>query len=132
MLRCRKGGKLLNRLGLDDNTRLSNKGTIKEDCPFKIRCTYNDNLWSFLIIVYGHNRELLENITADSTYRSKKLKESMHLFDIADRAKFSPRNISTLLGSTHPSTSQDIYNQKQKTKKNVVGGQILEAKLVEI
>jgi len=56
----------------------------------------------------------------------------MHLFDIADRAKFSPRNISTLLGSTHPSTSQDIYNQKQKTKKNVIGLQILEDKLVEI
>ena len=53
-------------VGLDDNTRQSNKGTIKEECPFKIRCKYNDNLWSFLIIVHDHNHELLENITADS------------------------------------------------------------------
>jgi hypothetical protein len=117
---------------LNEDTRQRNKGTIKEDCPFKIRWAFFADIWSFLVIDNRHNHPLLRDMSADSSYRSKKLKEFLYLFEIADRANLAPRNIRTLLGPNHPSTSQYIYNQKQKIRTNLIGDDSLENKLLEI
>lgn len=79
-----------------------------------------------------HNHDLLTCMGADSSYRKHKLSECGHLFQTAYRAGIAPRNIRTILGNENHSTSQDIYNEKQKHKKALIGSQTIDEKLIEI
>lgn len=99
-------------------------GTIKNQCPFTIKCTKVNGIWSVKSIKNEHNHEIPEDINGYA--RSKRLSEKetslvSSLFD----AGVQPRKIrSVLLQEGNSNTTMSvIYNEKNKHKKILLNGQ---------